>query len=134
MPNALRSQMSELATSLVESILAAARSVPLEELWAEPRDTRQEPHRNGRGAANRLPAVVSSAEARGGSAQAAAKTLELVVLLIKGQPGGMRAEHLRKKLGVSKPEVTRALKQGLETKKIVSKGERRATTYFAAAP
>jgi uncharacterized membrane protein len=133
MPNAFRSHVSELATSLVESILAAARSVPLEELWADPRRANGEPHRNGGGVAIRPPAVNSSADARGRSTQAAAKTLELVVLLLRGQPGGMRAEHLRKKLGVSKPEITRALKQGLETKKIVSKGERRATTYFAAA-
>jgi hypothetical protein len=117
-------------TSLVESIFVAARSVPLEELWADPRGVLHEPHRNG-GAASRLPAVASSSDARGGSTQA--KTLELVVLLLRGQPGGMRAEHLRKKLGVSKPEIARALKQGLESKKIVSKGERRATTYFAAA-
>ena len=133
MSNAFRSQVSELTTSLVESILVAARSVPLEELWADPRGARHEPHRNGGVAASRVPAVDSSAGDRGRPTQAAAKTLELVVLLLRGQPGGMRAEYLRKKLGVSKPEITRALKQGLESKKIVSKGERRATTYFAAA-
>jgi hypothetical protein len=120
--------MSELATSLVESILAAARSAPLEQLWADPRGARREPRGNGGGNANRLSAVVSSAEARGGSTRGAEKTLELVVLLVRGQPGGMRAEHLRKTLGVSKLDITRALKQGLETKKIVRKGERRATT------
>ncbi len=118
----------------MESILVAARSAPLEELWSDPRGTRHEPRRNGGVAASRLPAVDWSAGDRGRPTQAAAKTLELVVLLLRGQPGGMRAEYLRKKLGVSKPEITRALKQGLESKKIVSKGERRATTYFAAAP
>ncbi len=117
----------------MESILVAARSAPLEELWADPGGTRHEPRRNGGVAANRLPAVDWSAGDGGRPTQAAAKTLELVVLLLRGQPGGMGAEHLRKKLGVSKPEITRALKQGLESKKIVSKGERRATTYFAAA-
>jgi hypothetical protein len=134
MPKSLRSQMSELAASLVESILATARSAPLEQLWADPRGARHEPHRNGGGMADRPPAVDSSGDARGGSTQTAAKTLELIVLLLRGQPGGMRAEHLRKKLGVSKPQITGAIKQGLETKKIVRKGERRATTYFAAAP
>jgi hypothetical protein len=40
--------------------------------------------------------------------------------------------ELRKKLGVPKPEMTFVLKQGLGNAKIVSKGQARATTYFAA--
>jgi len=131
MPNTLRSQISELATSLVESILAAARSVPLEEFRVEPRRARHEADLNIGVVADRRTVVDSSADGAR-SKQATAKTLELVVLLLRGQRGGMRAEYLRKKLGVSKPEITRALKQGLDAKRIVRKGERRATTYFAA--
>jgi hypothetical protein len=131
MPNTLRSQISELATSLVESILATARSVPLEEFWVEPRGARHEADLNIGVVSDRRTVVDSSADGAR-SKQATAKTLELVVLLLRGQPGGMRAEYLRKKLGVSKPEITRALKQGLDAKKLVRKGERRATTYFAA--
>jgi len=131
MPNPFRSHLSELATSLVDSILAAARSAPLEELWADPRRDRTEHHRNGV-EATKAPAAPWD-ESRHLSGDPTAKTLELVVLLLKGQPSGLRAEQLRRKLGVAKPEITRVLKEGLATKKITKKGQRRATTYFAAA-
>ena len=132
MSNALRTQLAELATSLVESILATARSVPLEELWADPPHARREPHPNGVEARSALPAIAFAGGAPLRSGHDNAKTLELVVLLLRGQKGGLRAEHLRNKLGVLKPEMTRVLKQGRATKKITRRGQRRATTYFAA--
>jgi len=45
---------------------------------------------------------------------------------------GMRAEEIRSKLGLLPKEMPRVLKDGLAAKKLTSKGQKRATTYFAA--
>lgn len=42
----------------------------------------------------------------------------------------MRAEEIRKFLNLDVREVPRVLKHGVETKKLRSKGTKRATTYF----
>ena len=59
------------------------------------------------------------------------KTLGLVVLLRRGQKGGLRSELLRAKLGVSKEVIARVLKQGLASRRITRTGQKRSTTYFA---
>jgi hypothetical protein len=45
---------------------------------------------------------------------------------------GLRAEEIRKTLGLDVREVSRVLKEGLRTKKLKSKGEKRATVYSVA--
>jgi hypothetical protein len=132
MSNSLRSQLSDLSTTLVDAILAAARSAPLDELIADPRRVRGEPFRNETAAAKPLRTIDSSEQPPRPLVDDAAKTLHLVVLLLRGQRDGLRAEQIGQKLGVSKEDMSRILKQGLVTKKISSKGQRRATTYFAA--
>jgi hypothetical protein len=42
----------------------------------------------------------------------------------------MRAEQIRSTLGLQAKEMPRILKEGLSTKKLTSKGQKRATTYF----
>jgi hypothetical protein len=59
-----------------------------------------------------------------------AKTLGLVVAAVKAKP--MRAEEIGKFLKLDKRALPRVLKQGLATKKLRSKGQKRATTYSAA--
>ena len=49
---------------------------------------------------------------------------------MKTQKNGMRAEEIRSKLGLQSKEMPRILKEGLSTKKLTSKGQKRATTYF----
>jgi hypothetical protein len=43
----------------------------------------------------------------------------------------MRAEEIRSMLGMQAREMPRILKEGLAKKKLTSKGQKRATTYFA---
>jgi hypothetical protein len=44
----------------------------------------------------------------------------------------MRAEEIRKMLGLDVREMPRILKEGFAKKALKSKGQKRATTYFAA--
>ena len=64
------------------------------------------------------------------SADEIAATLNKIVLLVKTQKNGLRAEEIRSKLGLQAKEMPRILKEGLSTKKLTSKGQKRATTYF----
>ena len=59
-----------------------------------------------------------------------AVVLEGIVRAAEGK--GLRAEEIRKHLGLDVREVPRVLKEGLRTKKIKAKGQKRATTYRAA--
>jgi hypothetical protein len=58
-------------------------------------------------------------------------TLDKIVTLLRKQKDGLRAEEIRSNLGMLAKEMPRILKEGLSTKKLTSKGQKRATTYFA---
>lgn len=45
---------------------------------------------------------------------------------------GLRAEEIRKALSLDVREVPRVLKEGLKTRVLRARGQRRATTYFAS--
>ncbi len=84
---------------------------------------RTTPSRPGRTKPGRLPRR---------SPEEIARSVDLVTKLVKSHPKGMRAEEIRKMLGLDVREVPRILKEGLAAKKLKSKGHKRATTYFAA--
>jgi hypothetical protein len=65
------------------------------------------------------------------SAEEIAAMLNKVVLLVRTQKNGLRAEEIRSKLGLLPKEMPRVLKEGIAAKKLTSKGQKRATTYFA---
>jgi hypothetical protein len=52
-----------------------------------------------------------------------------VVAALKSGP--MRAEEIKKSLGLDKKELPRVIALGLETKKLTKKGNRRSTVYSA---
>ncbi|MGH7295483.1 MAG: hypothetical protein ACRELB_11145, partial [Polyangiaceae bacterium] len=56
-----------------------------------------------------------------------ARTLGLVIAALKTGP--LRAEEIQKLLKLDKRELPRVLQEGLATKKLKKKGEKRATTY-----
>lgn len=60
-----------------------------------------------------------------------AAALDQVVALVRKTKEGMRAEAIREGLGLQSKEMPRILKRGLSTKKLKSKGQKRATTYLA---
>jgi len=55
-----------------------------------------------------------------------------VTSLVKKHKEGLRAEQIREELGLQAKELPRVLKEGLSSRKLKSKGQKRATTYFAA--
>jgi hypothetical protein len=58
------------------------------------------------------------------------KTLGDVVVLLKKRPG-LRAEQIRAELKLDVKEMPRVLAEGLTSKKLTKKGEKRATAYSA---
>jgi hypothetical protein len=132
----LRSQLTELARSFAESVISTIRGSSLDEVLSEKgrrraaaraaagdgeaRTTRARPGRQKPGRlARRSPEEI-------------AKAVDLVAKLVRSRPKGLRAEDIRKMLGLDTREMPRILKEGLAKKKLRSKGQKRATTYFAA--
>jgi hypothetical protein len=132
----LHSQLSRLAASFAESVLAAVRASSLEELLAESHGGRaagaglkaSAPPVARRTAAT--PAKHSGRLARR-SPEQIAKTVDRVVAAVKKRKDGLRAEQIRVELGLQAKEMPRVLKEALAAKKLTAKGQKRATTYFA---
>ena len=133
--SAIQAQLQELAASFASSVLDAIRRASLEELLGE----------GGRGDTPRAfpsakPARKAVADVTrktsGGrlprrSAEDIAKALDQVVALLKKNADGLRAEQIRETLGMQAKEMPRILGEGLASRKLKSKGRKRATTYFA---
>jgi hypothetical protein len=64
------------------------------------------------------------------SADEIAAVLDQIVALVSKHKDGLRAEQIRSELGLQAKELPRVLKEGLTTKKLRCKGQKRATTYF----
>jgi hypothetical protein len=133
----LRSSLNELVASFTESVLAVIRNASLEELLAE--SGRAPQGRRARAGNGGVPvrAKVAPPSRAGGrlrrrSADQIASVLDSVVALLKKNKTGLRAEQIRADLGLQSKEMPRVLKEGLSTQKLKSKGQKRATTYFAA--
>jgi hypothetical protein len=60
-----------------------------------------------------------------------ATTLGAIVALLRGKKAGLRSEQIRDALKLDKRELPRVLGEGLKTKKLKSKGQKRATVYTA---
>jgi hypothetical protein len=149
----LRTSLNDLAASFTTAVLDAIRSTNLDDLLAETRSgqgaraarqgtpARKSSAVNGNGAhgksAGRSPSKAASSGARGAgrlrrrSAEEIVGVLDGIVALLKKNRSGLRAEQIRAELGLQAKEMPRVLKEGLSTQKLKSKGQKRATTYFA---
>jgi hypothetical protein len=131
MPNALHSRLSDLAASFASAVLDAVKSASLKDLHTD--GSVAEP-RGRRGASRAAPARATSAKpgrlARR-SADDIAGALDSVVALVKKHKDGMRAEEIRRELGMQAKEMPRVLKEGLSSRVLRTRGQKRATTYFA---
>jgi hypothetical protein len=135
----LRSQLDALASSFANEIIAIIQGSSLHELVGA------ETHAASNGRRSRVAAgdeghpealAVPKKRGKGGrlprrSAEEIAQMLGKIVLLVKTHREGMRAEEIRSTLGMQSKEMPRILKEGIATKKLTSKGQKRATTYFA---
>lgn len=124
MPNNLRDQLSSLASSFTDGVLAAIRSASLEDLLNE------SGRRPARGRAAGAPAKSNGRLQRRSAADIQA-ALGKVLGLLKGKKGGLRSEQIRAVLKFDKRELPRVLHEGLKAKKLKAKGQKRATVYSA---
>jgi len=130
MSTAFRSQLASLADSFASAVLDAVRSTSLEELLPG----------TGGGSKRGRPAMAAikparqkgSARLRRRSQADIEKAVNHVVALVKGRREGLRAEQIRARLHMQPKEMPRVLAEGLAKRKLKKKGQKRATTYFAA--
>lgn len=134
-----QSTVQGLASAFASSVLDAIRGASLEDLLGQAHG----PTRRGPGRPKSSPATVTGAEVKPGrktrsgrlkrrSPEQIASALGKVVSLLKKNRAGLRAEQIRKELAMQAKEMPRVLKEGVATKKLKFKGQKRATTYTAA--
>ena len=134
----LQSQLHELAHSFAAEVLGAIRSASLEELAsAQGSDSvgaarsSRAPRATATPARKATKAASSNGRLPRRSAEDIRAGLGKILTLLKGHKTGLRAEQIRSSLGMRPKEMPRILKEGIATKKLTSKGQKRATTYFA---
>jgi hypothetical protein len=123
----LRSKIEALAASFAQEVLDAMKSASFDEIASLGGGARRGPGR---------PAGRRSAGGGGGkrirrSMKDIVSTLDDVVKVVGAAKNGLRAEEIRAKLDLESKQLPRVLKEGLATKRLSKKGEKRATTYFA---
>jgi len=129
----LRDRLQTLAHSFANELLNAIRSSSLEELVSESGRPRNAPPSAPTRAANgSAEPSRRSGRLRRRSSQDIAQALERVVKLVRQHKEGLRAEQIRAELKMQSKEMPRVLKEGLAKKQLKTRGQKRATTYFAA--
>jgi hypothetical protein len=119
----------ELAQSFADGVLAAIRTASLEDLLAES-GNRRRARAEGRG--GRPDPLRKGGRLHRRTQEQIDAVLAKVIAAVKATRGkGLRAEEIREMLGLDVREVPRVLKEGLRTKKLKSKGQKRATVYSA---
>ena len=133
----LNSQLEALAHSFVNDVVAAIRGSSLDELLAPGGRTAGNARGTRRVAASTTESPAPKATRPSGrlrrrSAEEIAAAVGQIVELLRKNKDGLRAEQIREKLGLQAKEMPRILKAGLSAPKVLtSKGQKRATTYFA---
>jgi hypothetical protein len=137
MPN-FHSNLSNIAAAFTESLLEVIRNAKLNELLAESGQTAAGRGRRTQPVTTKVPtqskAVPKSKAGRlpRRSDTEIAAALDQVIALVKRNKNGMGAGAIREAIGLQPKELPRILKAGLSTKRLKSKGQRRATMYFVA--
>jgi hypothetical protein len=138
----LRSQLDALASNFAAQIIAAIQGASLHELAGSDGGATRSTGRQARalpgggGQPDPLSVPVTPKRGKNGrlprrSVEEIQATLQKIVLLVKTHKAGMRAEEIRATLGMEAKEMPRILKEGVAKKKLTTKGQKRATTYFA---
>jgi hypothetical protein len=126
-------QINFLANGLVEGILDVVRGASVSEVLEE--DVRhglsKAPRKLDGVLVRRLPAQPSGRLPRRSPADLE-KVVARVLDVLGQTKDGLRSEQLQTALNLSKKEIVGPLSLALSEKKIVKKGQKRATTYFVA--
>jgi hypothetical protein len=120
----LKSAIAGLAEDFAAAVVAAIRSASLEEILEQSGGARgrapnglRSSHRDGRRMRRTAADIASAVDA-------------IEALLVK-HPSGLRAEQIRKELGLEAKYLPRPLAEGVSQKRFSKEGQKRATTYFA---
>ena len=144
----VKAQIQVLARNFVDQVVEALRGASLRDLLGSSSGAeghvgtgrRSRRAEGGGGQPDPLGAAHSPAHApthktsgrlRRRSAGEITAAVDKIATLLKKHKSGLRAEEIRVNLGMISKEMPRILKEGLATKKLTSKGNKRATTYFA---
>jgi hypothetical protein len=137
----LRAQLDSLASSFAESIVDAIRGASLQELLGAQGSAAKAPRGRRAGGGGQpdpilVPVTPKAKTGRGGrlarrSSEDIAAALGDVVALLKKSKDGLRAEEIRAALKMESKEMPRVLREGLSTKMLSKRGQKRATVYFA---
>jgi hypothetical protein len=138
----LQSQLQNLARSFAEQVVEAIRGTSLHELIGAKdggsevgNGRRARVVAGGGGMPDPLSASPKKASKNGRLPRRSANDIQAalgqIVGLLKKHSEGLRAEQIRKELGMMPKEMPRVLKEGLSKKALRSKGQKRATTYYA---
>ncbi len=129
----LNSQISKLVSEFVENVTALARRAAVDTLTGALDD--RNGRRRGGGAAISVGDVLK-AERRGKGAKRSSSQLDRlqsrVMEFVTANPG-MRIEQINKELGTSTRDLQLPIRKLIANGSLKSKGEKRATTYFAGA-
>ena len=130
----LKNQIENLASEFAQGVLAAIRSASLEDLS----QSGASPASKAKGGARRDAPAATRAPKRGRGGRLPRRSDEeigavgqKIIELLQGHVEGLRAEQIREALGLEAKELPRPLKELLGSKKVKTKGQKRATTYFA---
>jgi len=113
MPGQLQPRLQELIDGLVADLAHLIRTATLDEVFGE--------------LSGFLPQKGQRPIGRAGDPSAR------IVNLLRSNPTGLRAEPIRKELGIEKPAFVRAINALMASGQVRKRGERRATTYYAGA-
>jgi hypothetical protein len=119
--NDLSSLIQEAALESVEQALAEASTIPGR-------------GRGGRGARTAAPSFVSLSQNRKKGAKRTPEELEQLIKKLHGyiaKNPGQRIEQIAQGLDISTKELNLPAKKLISDKKLSTKGQKRATTYFA---
>jgi hypothetical protein len=135
----VKSRIEGLATAFANDVVRAIRGASIEELLGggagverrgpgRPRASVQvaEPDAPRPAASPRGPGRLTRR-----SSDDIDQTLSAVVSLLKATKEGLRSEQIRAELKLQANEMPRVLRQGLAQRQLKSRGQKRATTYFA---
>jgi hypothetical protein len=130
-----QTQIQDLAASFVDQVVNAIRGSSLQELLS-PGGREVGNGRKVRSTTeDAAPATSKSPRAPGRlprrSPDEIKAGLGAIVGLLQKHREGLRAEQIRSNLGLQSKEMPRILKEGISTRVLRSKGQKRATTYFA---
>jgi hypothetical protein len=130
----LRTTLHDLASTFVAGVLDSIRGARLDDLLAGAgAGVRRGPGRPNVAPndSTASPTVTRSGRLKRRSPEEIANALDDVVALVKKHKSGLRAEQIRAQLKMDRKEMPRVLQEGLSSKKLKSKGQKRATTYTA---